>query len=433
MTLCPPQGPTPTATPADAGCCEEYAGLTRRGLLRAGGLAAATGALTATFGATTTQTAYAATRSAPRTLVLLSLRGAADGLSLVVPHADPVYYAARPRIAVPKASLLAVDAQFGLHPSLAPLLPMWQEGKVAAVHAVGLPAPNRSHFSAMEEVEDADPGSSARVGWLNRLIGRDGWEHPLRGMHLGDAVPPTTLVGPRPTFAATSVERVEVAAAGEDDGERGQRRLRALRTTWGGAGGPLGQGARSALGAVADFRPARTSPEAPRGGAVYPDSDLGQALASAARTIRADVGAEVITVDHGSWDMHTDVGNLEWGDMKNKATDLAKSLAAFFTDLGALGDQVTVVTVSEFGRRVKENANWGLDHGHGTVMLALGGGVKGGYVGRWPGLQNTVDADVLVTTDYRSVLAELVTTRFGASSAQVFPGFTPETVGVFRA
>lgn len=419
----------PSTTPDR--CCEEYAGLSRRGLLRAGGLVAATGAVTATFGTTLTQTAYAATRSAPRTLVLLSLRGAADGLSLVVPHADPAYYAARPRIAVPRASLLAVDQQFGLHPSLAPLLPLWQQGRVAAVHAVGLPAPNRSHFSAMEEVEDADPGSSVRVGWLNRLIGRDGWEHPLRGVHLGDAVASTSLVGPRPTFAAVSVDRVEVAGA--DGSEDGRRRLRALRTTWGGAGGPLGRGARSALGAVADFGPARATSAQPRNGAAYPGSDLGKALASTARTIRADVGAEVVTVDHGSWDMHTDVGNLEWGDMRDKAGDLARSLAAFFTDLGPLGEQVTVVTVSEFGRRVRENANWGLDHGHGTVMLALGGGVRGGYAGRWPGLVNSLDADVPVTTDYRSVLAELVTTRFGASSAQVFPGFTPEAVGVFRA
>jgi uncharacterized protein (DUF1501 family) len=137
----------------------------------------------------------------------------------------------------------------------------------------------------------------------------------------------------------------------------------------------------------------------------------------------------VIAVDHGGWDMHTNVGNLDWGDMIDNAGALAAGLAAFFTDLGPLADKVTVVTISEFGRRVKENANWGVDHGYGNVMFVLGAGVKGGYYGTWPGLVNAADADLQVTTDYRSVLAELVTKRFDVSSAAVFPGFAPETVG----
>ena len=154
-------------------CCKEYAGLSRRALSRRSCLKGmlGVGAPTAFFGTTFTQTAYAATQSADQVLVVLSLRGAADGLSLVVPHGDPVYYTARPRIAIPKESLLAQDSFFGLHPSLAPLLPLWNAGKFAAVHATGLPVANRSHFAAMEELEDADPGSTARVGWINRLIG----------------------------------------------------------------------------------------------------------------------------------------------------------------------------------------------------------------------------------------------------------------------
>ena len=149
--------------------CSEYAGLSRRGLFR--GLAVA-GASTAFFGTTFTQTSYAATRSAPSVLVVLSLRGAADGLSLVVPHADPAYYSARPRLAIPANQLLASDSFFGLHPSLAPLLPLWNAGKMAAIHATGTAVASRSHFAAMEDVEDADTWTSARVGWLNRLIGR---------------------------------------------------------------------------------------------------------------------------------------------------------------------------------------------------------------------------------------------------------------------
>ncbi|WP_244930175.1 DUF1501 domain-containing protein [Nocardioides sp. W7] len=143
------------------------------------------------------------------------------------------------------------------------------------------------------------------------------------------------------------------------------------------------------------------------------------------------MGVRAVTVDSGDWDMHVDVGTASSGWMVRNATDLASSLAAFFKDLGAVGDRVTVVTVSEFGRRVQENANQGLDHGWGNVMFVAGAGVKGGrYYGTWPGLQNTLDADLPVTTDYRSVLAEVVSSRMGVSTAQVFPGFQRERVGV---
>ncbi len=131
--------------------------------------------------------------------------------------------------------------------------------------------------------------------------------------------------------------------------------------------------------------------------------------------------------------MHTGLGTLEWGRMQRNARELSQALAGFFTDLGAVGDRVTVVVLSEFGRRVQENANQGLDHGYGNVMFVLGAGVKGGqYYGTWPGLTNDIDSDLLVTTDYRSVLAEVVSTRFGVSTAAVFPQFQPQPLGVMR-
>ena len=167
---------------------------------------------------------------------------------------------------------------------------------------------------------------------------------------------------------------------------------------------------------------------------LYLHGDLGAALSQVARVVRGDVGVEVITVDQGDWDMHTDVGNLEWGRMRTNAGRLAGSIAAFFDDLGDQASKVTLVALSEFGRRVQENANWGLDHGYGNVMLLAGAGVKGGrYYGTWPGLTNDLDSDLLVTTDYRSVLSEVVTTRFRASTATVFPGFAPEQVGVMTS
>lgn len=416
------------SVPASPQCCDEYASLSRRGLLRGALAAAGLGAGASLFGSTFLQASYGATRPSGNVLVLLSLRGASDGLSLVVPHGDPTYYAARPRIAVPRTALIAQDAFFGLHPELAPLLPLWDAGKVAVVNATGLPVANRSHFAAMEEVEDADPGSSARVGWLNRLIGQDSYTNPLQAVGMGMTVPITALYGPQGTVTASSID--DLSLAGADKWDTAGRRRTSMQTMWATGGGALGVGARAALSAINDFAPVRASSETPANGATYPNDDLGKALHAAARMIRTNVGIDVIAVDHdGGWDMHTDLGTLDWGRMTRAASSLAGGLAAFFRDLGTLGDKVTLVGISEFGRRVKENANYGTDHGHGNAMFVLGGGVKGGYYGTWPGLANTVDADLAVTTDYRSVLSEVVVKRLGASTAAVFPGFAPETVG----
>jgi uncharacterized protein (DUF1501 family) len=364
-------------------------------------------------------------------LVVLSLRGAADGLSLVVPHGDPTYYAARPRIAIPSNTLIAKDGFFGMHPNLAPLLPLWNAGKLAAIHATGLPAPNRSHFSAMEEVEDADPGSSARVGWLNRLIGLDSESSPLQAFSVGGGVAPTSLAGPQPYLSAADVDDLRIP--GDDQWDPESRRVRSLHTLWDRSSSPLAGPMSSTFRANAEFEPVRQTPVDPADGATYGDSDLGRALHTAARVIKGDVGVEVITVDHGDWDMHTGLGTLEWGRMQNLTRELGQALAGFFTDLGARGDGVTVVVLSEFGRRVKENGNHGLDHGYGNVMFVLGAGVKGGtYYGTWTSLSGDGDSDLLVTTDYRSVLSEVVSSRFGVSTASVFPQFRPESLALMR-
>ncbi len=418
---------TTTATEA---CCPEFARISRRGLFAG---AAALAGTTTVFGSTVLTASASAPTSARAVMVVLSLRGAADGLSLVVPHADPVYYTARPRIAVPSGSLLAKDEKFGLHPELAPLLPFWTAGKMAAVHATGLPVPNRSHFSAMEELEDADPGSSVRTGWLNRLIGLDSITSPLQAFNVSGGVAPTSLYGPESTMSGDDVDNVRIP--GVDQWDENNRRLRSLHALWDPESGPMATALRSAVAAAEDFAPVRDTPAQPQNGAVYPgNSDLAQALRTAARIIKGDVGVEVLTVDQGDWDMHTDVGGLSGGRMVNNARELAKSVAAFLTDLGPAADKVTIVCLSEFGRRVAENANRGLDHGYGNVMFLLGAGVKGGkYYGTWPGLSGDLDSDLLVTTDYRSVLSEVVTSRFGVSTASVFPSFSPETVGVMSS
>ncbi|MDO9457718.1 DUF1501 domain-containing protein [Nocardioides sp.] len=410
-------------TPAP--CCDDYRTTSRRGFLRGSLALGGATAITVAHGSVLTQTAYAA-EPAEQVLVVLSMRGAADGLSLVVPHADPTYYAARPSIAVPSDRLLVKNGMFGLHPALAPLLPLWNAGKVATIQATGLPVANRSHFSAMEEVEDADPGSAARVGWLNRLVGRDGTGSPIEAVQMGGGVPSAAICGPEPVLVTGGVDTVQLAGA---DAITEAGRKNALNAAWAGATGDLGNGLRSALQVVSDFAPVRSSSTTPQNGAAYPSGGLGDALHASARTIRADVGAEIITVDHGSWDHHTWIGQPDNGNIKNMATEFATAVAAFFADLGPLASKVTLVTISEFGRRVVENANQGLDHGYGNVMFAMGAGVKGGYYGTWPGLTKTTDADLLVTTDYRSVLNEVITTRMNASTATVFPGFAPKTTG----
>jgi uncharacterized protein (DUF1501 family) len=407
----------------DGYCCDEYAamhtGVSRRGLL--GGAMALAGATTMVGGAVVTASPARA-ESASSVLVVLSLRGAADGLSLVVPHADPVYYASRPRIAIPSDRLLVKDGFFGLHPAMADLVPLWTAGKVAAVHAAGLPVANRSHFAAMEEMEDADPGSSERVGWLNRLVSGTPGTSPLQGFSAGTSTIPTSLLGPAATMSAGSVGDVELPGS-DDDG----RRSRSLQIMWNGEKSTLGRSMRTTFEAIGAFGPAQAAADT---GSTYPNTGVGQSLATAAQIIRGDVGVEVITVDQGNWDMHTDMGSADGGWMYNNAKDLAAGMAAFFKDLGTQESKVTLVTLSEFGRRVVENDSNGLDHGYGNVMFVAGAGVRGGYLGQWPGLASSYEADLTVTTDYRQVLADIVSRRFNASVAKVFPGLKWQSTGV---
>jgi len=424
---------TTTRHPNPAASCCDF-DRSRRNFLRNLGLLAGVGVITSTTGASFMQAAFASTGAASNVLLVLSLRGGADGLSLVVPHGDIAYAAARPKLAVPSSTLLARDAMFGLHPKFAPLMPMWTAGSFAAVNAVGLAAPNRSHFAAMEAIEDADAGSVERRGWLNRLVGLDLDESPVEGAQIGSAIVPTSLYGASPVLAMADID--DMSLPGRDSPTGYARRVASLTEAWAEDSTSLGRGARAALDMSDVFADVAGQPSEPLNGAVYPGGDLGKSLGDAARLVRADIGAEVITVDAGAWDMHVGVGGVDAGLLTTAVEELALALNAFFTDLGPLGSRVTVVTISEFGRRVAENANNGLDHGWGNVMLLLGAGVRGGrYHGTWPGLGDgkLVEGDLAVTNDYRSVLAEVVSSRFGADVSKVFPGFRPTPIGAMAA
>ncbi len=409
--------------------CDDFA-VTRRAVLRGAAAIAGAGVTTKVFGDVFTQVAYGAPAGNGNVLVVLSLRGGADGMSMAVPHGDSHYYPARPRIAVPRNSLLARDDMFGLHPSLAPLLPMWNDGKFGVVHAVGLPSPNRSHFAAMEEIEDAAPGSSERRGWINRMVGLIGGGDASEAVGLGTGTMMGTLFGQAPTMSLDNLQDLKLPS----DGTPAERQTRtSLRTAWTGASTPLGAGARAALEVSDRLKPLAT-PQGPANGARYPAGKLGQSMAETARLIRADVGVRVVTIDAGNWDMHNNIGNPDQGDMQNRLKELAGVLAAFFKDLGTAANRTTLVSVSEFGRRVTENGNFGLDHGYGNCMLLFGAGIRGRrYVADWPGLgpQALEDGDLQVTTDYRDVLAEVVKVRFPeVSLPTLFPGHQARAVGI---
>jgi uncharacterized protein (DUF1501 family) len=419
-------------TTETCGCAEnERATVSRRRLLAAGAAGAFAGLIGEQLD---TRLAFAADPAyGGDVLVLLSLRGGFDGLSAVVPHGDPYYYRARPGIGVPKTRLIGGNASFGLNPALAPLLPLWKAGRLAAVHAVGQPAPNRSHFAAMEELERAAPGTSLRTGWLDRMLGGLGGTDPFQAVSLGSARPARVLAGPAPDLGLAAVDKFRMYG----DGSAGPMAA-TMAKLYTGAPAALAQTTAQVTGALATASRLIEDGYTPAAGAAYPDTDLGGALKDVARLVKAGVGLRSACVDSGDWDMHENIGTAEPGRrMYANLEKLAQAMAAFATDLGPDLSRVTLVTISEFGRRVGQNGSYGLDHGYGNAMFVLGGGVRGGKVyARWPGLGPTrlVDGDLAVTTDYRSVIAEILQKRCGmGSTTGVFPGVRPSTLGLVAA
>ncbi|GAA2582432.1 DUF1501 domain-containing protein [Winogradskya consettensis] len=403
-------------------------GFSRRGLLAAGGTAALTGLVGEGL---STRLAYASGTYTGDTLVVLSLRGGFDGLSAIAPIGDPEYYRARPGIALPKTQAIAGDTMFGLHPGLSPLLPMWKNGQLAAVHAVGQPNPSRSHFDAMEEMERAAAGTSVRTGWLDRMLGLTGATGPLAGVSLGTAMPNRLLTGPAVDVSMRSIDTFTLSGEGEN-----RPVAAALRAMYASAPPLLSGPALAADAALTATTSLRANAYTPANGSAYPKTALGDALRDVARLIKANAGLTVAAVDSGDWDMHEGLGTAVKGQrMYDTLYDVSLALAAFAADLGpASMKNVTVVTVSEFGRRVAENASRGVDHGHGNAMLVMGGGIRGGKVyTKWPTLAPAAlaDGDLAATTDYRSVIGEILQKRCGIGSlSAIFPEISPSSFGL---
>jgi uncharacterized protein (DUF1501 family) len=372
---------------------------------------------------------YAQTPAAQRKKVLIAIfqRGAVDGLNMVVPHTEPAYYALRPTIAIPRpdasgASAIDLDGRFGLHPSLSGLKPLWDARQLAVVEAVGSPDPTRSHFDAQDYMESGTPGRKATAdGWLNRALARDPHPAPFRAISLGPEVP-RSLRGPNEVIAVGSINDFRI---------KDPQAAAAFESMYGGSTDQILNGtARETFEAIRIMQSMQNGPYLPANGAKYPNGRLAHNLQQIARIIKADVGLEVAFTDVGGWDTHVNETGAEphTGQLANLLREFGDSLAAFSQDMGDRMADIVLVTMSEFGRTVKENGNRGTDHGHANVMFVLGGPVCGGKIyGDWPGLQpeQLYEArDLNVTTDFRSVLAEVIGTHLGNRDlAHVFPGF----------
>ncbi len=440
-TLAPAEGTaTVPAAPATEPCgCPDYTraaqGLSRRGVLAG---ASGLGGLAASFAfassaEATTRLTFADAGYTGDTLVVLSFRGGFDGLSAVAPVADPAYVAARPNIAVPQSRGIAITSRFALHPALAALKPLWDTNKLAVVHALGQPNPTRSHFTDMDEMERAAPGSSLRTGWLDRMVGATTTPGPFAATAVGSSTAPRSFIGTSPDLALRSVDSFSLSGAW--DATETTRWATALRRLHTGAPASVGAPAATALDALGTATTLRAAGYAPANGATYPGGALGDALRDTARLVKAGVGLRAVTIDSGNWDMHADLGRSDGGWMYRQLAEVGAALAAFMTDLGSAADKVTLVTQSEFGRRVAENGSGGLDHGSGNVAFVLGGGVNGGTVyGTWPGIApaETLAGDLKVTTDYRVVLGEILEKRCGLTAGTVLPGLPADRLGIVR-
>lgn len=359
-----------------------------------------------------------------KVLVVIFQRGGMDGLNAVIPFKDPAYYSSRPSISIAEPSsgeerVIDLDGFYGLHPGLAPLKPLFDKGHLAVVHAAGSPDNTRSHFDAQDYMELGTPGTkSTPDGWLNRVVRINrADENPFHAVALTQRLP-RILSGKAPALTMTSIEEFRL---------RGALMAPALEKLYANVNDPLlRQGGENLFGAM---RILRTLDEtlAPAAANGYANGRFGASLREISRLIKADVGLEIAFAEIEGWDTHVNEGGAK-GQMANRLKELADGLAAFHQDLGDRVEDVVLVTLSEFGRTVRENGNRGTDHGHANVMFVLGGKVKGGKVyGRWPGLDPEVlyeGRDLALTTDFRAVCGEILLRHMGQRGlTNVFPGY----------
>jgi uncharacterized protein (DUF1501 family) len=394
---------------------------TRRTFLKSSGLALVAGGL---LPGVFVRMASGATTRGRKVLVAVFQRGAVDGLNVVVPYGERAYYEGRPSIAIARPgagenAALDLDGFFGVNPALASLMPYWKDHSLAFVHAAGSPDATRSHFDAQDFMESGTPGvKSTEDGFLARALAarKETSASPLRAVALTSALP-RILAGDSGAVAMTNISQFGVRGPSQA--------AQSFETMYAGAvAGTLGGTAKESFDAARILKSADPEKVRPENGAIYPGGPLGDSLRQIAQLIKSGVGLEVAFADVGGWDTHAG----EERQLANNLRTFADAIAAFARDLGSRMADVVLVSMSEFGRTVRENGNRGTDHGHANVMLLLGGGVKGGRVaGKWPGLDAPhlfENRDLAVTTDFRDVFGELLTRHLGVPSlARVFPQY----------
>jgi len=388
--------------------------------------------------------AFAPTGQAPRgdVMVVVFQRGAMDGLNAVVPLGDPDYSRLRPTIAIkaPRAgdakTAIALDGFFGLHPALAPLKPIFDAKTLAIAHACGSPDETHSHFEAMDSMERGTPGKIGGLGsgWIGRHLQavNTGNTSPLRAIGMGSMLQ-ASLRGPVSATVLKSIADFHLNGRLQDVAPM-QMAITAMYVSPDNRNADLkatGSDIDETIQVLSKLDATRYKPAR---GAAYPKTDFGMGMQQIAQLVKAEVGLEVACIDIGGWDTHANQGGPE-GTLARLLQELAEGLAAFHTDIGEGMKRVTLVTMSEFGRRASENGSAGTDHGHANAMFILGGGAVGGMVhGTWPGLSQDKlygPGDLALTTDYRDVLSEVLAKRMGNDKlAEVFPGYTPRPIGI---
>ncbi len=400
--------------------------VSRRGFMKGGALALVGTSVIPAFLTRSVMAEMTTAAANNKKLVVLFQRGAADGLNVVVPYREKNYYAMRPSIAIKQNEVLDLDGFFGLHPSLASFKPLYDQGHLAIIHAAGSPDTTRSHFDAQDYMESGTPGVKVTEdGWLNRALQDEkitGKPSAFRAVALGTQVP-RTLQGRLPAIAINNLADFSVAGKGPQTTPISNAFQAMYDESTDSVLHGTGQETFEAVKMLKSADPAKYQPAA---GVVYPNTGFGNSLKQIAQLMKANLGVEAAFSDIGGWDTHQNQGAAN-GQLANRLKEFSDSIAAFWKDMGPESENITLVTMSEFGRTARQNGTGGTDHGHANVMFVLGGNVKGGKVyGKWPGLNNeqlNEGRDLTVTTDFRRVLGEAAYKTLGAKDMEkVFPG-----------
>jgi uncharacterized protein (DUF1501 family) len=399
--------------------------ITRRGFMKDGALALVGTSTIPSFLTRSVMAEMTTAAANKKKLVVLFQRGAADGLNIVVPYREKNYYSMRPSIAIQQNEVLDLDGFFGLHPAMTAFKPLYDQGHLAIIHAAGSPDMTRSHFDAQDYMESGTPGVKlTQDGWLNRALQAEslvGKPSAFRAVALGTEVP-RTLQGKLPAIAVNNLADFSVAGRGPQTSPISN----AFQAMYDESTDAVLHGTgQETFEAVKMLKAADPSKYQPVPGVEYPKTQFGNSLKQIAQLLKANLGVEAAFSDINGWDTHQNQGNAN-GQLANRLKEFSEAISAFWKDMGQDAENVTLVTMSEFGRTARQNGTGGTDHGHANVMFVLGGQVKGGKVyGKWPGLSNeqlNEGRDLAVTTDFRIVLGEAAYKTLGSNNLElVFP------------